>query len=275
MKTKHTPIGVLIIFLLLVNTAIVNAQEKPVIPAYVAVTTMHWNMEMEDFDMDKWKATEKEYLDKVTMKNEHVLSSSFYLHYFTADNSEVIYVRTYPSWDAIDKAVTRNEELEKLAWPNESARDAYFKKQGAYYSNEHSDEIYAPIPGAKLLPQGSKEDYITYVRKSHFAFPEDGSREDFMALRTEGNEKIIQKNEFIRAYYPNVHAWGSDRTEFMEAFYVDTLADLDKMLDRQGTLAEEAWPNETARTARNKKVSKYFTGIHGDFIYRRIGVLSK
>ena len=29
--------------------------------------------------MDEWKAVEKEFLDKVTMKNEHIMNASFYL----------------------------------------------------------------------------------------------------------------------------------------------------------------------------------------------------
>ncbi len=50
-------------------------------------------MEYEDWDMDTWKAVEKEYLDKVTMKNEHLVGASMLLHKLTPDNSELLYVR--------------------------------------------------------------------------------------------------------------------------------------------------------------------------------------
>lgn len=232
-------------------------------------------MDYENFDMDEWEAVEKEYLEKVTMKNEFIMSASIYLHKYTADNTELIAVATYASWDAIDKAVDRNAELEKAAWPDENVRKAFLQKQNTYYAGEHSDEIYAPLEGAKLLPTNTNKDYILYVRKSHFAYPKDGSGEEFKTLRMAAVKNVIHKNELIKGYYPNVHAWGSDKTEFIEAFYFESLDDLDKSAARGGELAKAAWPDENARKERGKKMSKYFTGVHGDYIYTLVSSLSK
>ena len=274
MKTNKLFFMVITAVLLLCNSTIALAQEEAKVPQYYTVTTMHWNMDYEDFDMDTWKAVEKEYLDKVVMKNEHLMGSSIYLHHTTPDNTELLYVQVYESWDAIDKAAERNGELAKEAWSDDEERKAYFKKRNAYYSNLHSDEIYATMSGAKVLQEPTK-DMILYLRTSHFAFPEDGTLDEFKTLRSEFNEKVIHKNELIKGYYPGAHAYGADRTEFVEAFFFDSAADLDKMFDRNDELRKEAWPDEVARKERGKKVGKYFTGVHGDAIYTQVYGLSK
>jgi hypothetical protein len=274
MKTKNQ-LWILFAIALLLNSTTSFAQgDEQERPEYISVTTMHWNMDYEDWDMDTWKAVEKEYLDKITMKNEHLMGASIFLHKLTPDNSELLYVQVYKDWNAIDKASKRNDELEDEAWPDEDARKAYFKKRGAYYAPEHSDEIYATMSGAKLVGEKS-DDMILYIRKSHFDFPEDGSFKEYKELRDEHLEKVVHKNEYIKGYYPSSHAYGSDRTEFIEAFYLDSMADLDKMFKRSGDLAKEAWPDAEARKARGKKVGKYFTGIHGDYVYGVIPELSK
>lgn|SRR5690606_2229919 len=259
--------------MLLLNFSIF-AQNEANRPKYISVTTMHWNMDKEDFSMDAWKALEKEYLQKVTSKNQYIISASYYTHLFTPDNSEVIYVQTYPSWEAMDKAAERNSELEKLAWPDENARNAFFKKLDDNFSVKHSDEIYAPIDGAMLLPQDNNKDLVMYVRKTYFTFPEDGSEKEFKEMHAENVAKVISKNPYIKGYYPNVHAWGSDKTEFVEAFFVDSLCDMEKMFDKNGELIGQAWPGDSGKE-RGKKWGKYFTGVHGDAAYTLVAELSK
>jgi len=274
--TTNRFFSALVVMLLLFNFQSIQAQDDaPEAPEYITVTTAHWNMDYEDFDMDTWKAVEKEYLDKVIKKNDHIMGYSIYLHQISPDNSEIIFVNTYASWDDIDKASTRNGELAREAWPDDDARGAFFDKQSAYYSPDHSDEIYAPMSGAKLMTEAPTKDLICYVRKSHFAFPEDGSNAEFQELRKGYIDNLINKNEYIKAYYPHAHAWGSDRTEFLEAFFIESLGDMDKMFERFGELSEEAWPDEAARKERGKKIGKYFTGVHGDTVYKWIHELSK
>jgi len=274
MKATKLSLTVITFFLLLFSTSMGFAQDEPERPMYVVATTLHWNMDYEDFDMDTWKAVEKEYLDKVTMKNELIMSSSVYLHRFTTDNTELISVQTFGSWDAIDKAGARNAELARLAWPDSIARRNYFQKRNAYYSNDHSDEIYATMNGAKPMAAPTK-DVILYLQKSHFAFPKDGSQKEFNALNKDYIENVINKNDLILGYYPSAHAWGTDRTEYLEAYFVDSMENLDKMLAKNGELFEAHWADEEARKEFNKKGDKYFTGKHGDYIYTRVFGLAK
>lgn len=261
--------------LLLCFSTINFAQEAQKAPQYIAVTTMHWNMDKEDFKMSEWKAAEKEYLEKVTKKNEYIMGASMYLHNMTADNTELISVQTFASWEDIGKFGKRNAELEKEAWPDEAKRKAFLKNLDSYYANKHSDEIYAPISGAKFMTAKPTKDMVLYLRKSHFAFPEDGTMEEFDKLRKEVNDAGVQKNEYIKAYYPHVHAWGSDKTEFIEAHYLDSLSDLDKMFDRSDELMKAAFPDTEANKTKRKAWGKYFTGVHGDYLYTYIYDLSK
>ena len=275
MKTTNQFFALIMTGLLMFSTISFAQNDAPQQPQYITVTTMYWNMDYDNFNMDEWKAVEKEFLDKVTKKNELILGASFYLHRYTADNTELIYVQSFANWEAIDKAGERNAELINEAWPNEDDRKAFFERRSAYYSDEHSDEIYATLPGAKLMTQAPTEDMVCYVRKSHLAFPKDGSGKEFNELRKEIVDNVINKNEYIKAYYPNVHAWGSDRTEFIEAFFTTSLADIEKMQERSNELIQAYWTNEEAQKAFGEKNAKYYKGTHGDYIYTFVAGLSK
>src|SRR5690606_38757540 len=234
------------------------AQENPA-PQYITATTMHWNMDKENFSMSDWKAAEKMYMDKVIKKNPYITAASFYMHRYTASNTELVYVQAYNSWADIENAQKKNEELINEAWPDEAERNRFFKDKDSYYKAYHSDEIYATLPGAKLLTESPTEDMILYVRKSHLAFPDDGSNEEFMKYHMMWVENVIAKNEKIKAYYPHVHAWGSDKREFVEAYLISSMEDLENMNQRNNELTEAAWSEEELKDM-DSKAGKYFTG---------------
>ncbi len=272
MKTTNRLSIVVLTMLLLFSTSIF-AQEEQKRPMYVVATTMYWNMDYEG-DGD-WKAIEKEYMDKVTKKNEHIMSARFYTHLLTENSTELMYVQTFASWEDIDKAGDRDAELAKEAWPEEEARKAFLKSKNAFYSINHSDEIYATLPGAKVMTEAPTKDMILYLRKNHFAFPKDGTMKEYNELSKEYVDNVFKKNEFIKGYYPNMHAWGADRTEFVEAFLLDSLDDLNDMLKRNGELTKEHWADEDKRKEFWKNSSKYFTGVHGDYVYTMVHGISE
>lgn len=272
MKTMKK-IGLVAVFGLLLLSTFSYAQDEKVYT--ITVTKMHWNMHLKDFSMDQWKAGEKEFLDKVTKKNEFIVSYEVLLHYFTEDNSEILLVTTYNSFDDIEKASKKTDELVKAAWPDEKVRKAYFEKLDSYYANNHSDEIYQSFKGAKLPKTNFDKEVLYYVRVSHFASPKDGTQKEFDELRNKHLENVFYKNEFIKAYYPNVHAWGQDNTQFTEVFVVENLSDLEKSLNKNTELFKELFKDETSRKDYNDKMGKYFTGIHGDYIYKLVPELVK
>ena len=265
-------LSLLLICLSIIYSGALVAQERPM---YLTVTTMHWNPDNKDFKMDDWKALEKEYYDKVTTKNELIMSQTVLMHYFTADNSELLWVTGYSSWENIEKAKERSSELAKEAWPDEGKRKEFFAKRSAYYTRKHSDEIYSTMEGAKLPTVKATEPLVYYVRKSHWAYPQDGNVEEAKALMNEYRENVINKNTYIRAYYPSRHAWGSDGRDFMEAFVVGSLGDLESSFEENQKLVKAHWPDEKQADEFFDKMDKYLDGWHADYIYRHVPELTK
>ena len=261
--------------LVLMAATVTTAQEgeDPKRPEYVVFNTVHWNMDYEGFDMDTWKSVEKEYYDKVTAKNEFIMGSGLFMHRYTSDNRELIAVNAYGSWEAIEQATKRTNELVEEGWPDEEARKAYFKKRNAYYSNFHSDEIYSTMDHAKPYAGGDAE--ILLLRTSHFKFPQDGSNDEFSATFKEFTENVLHKNEYIQGYYPSRHFYGADGTQFVEAFVVNNMAELDKVYERNNELFAEHWTSDEEKKKMGEMQKKYFTGLHGEAIYTIVPELSK
>jgi len=272
MKTMKSIFLAALLSLLLMSNKSVAQDDKSYL---VTVTKLHWNMDLKNFSMDEWKAVEKEYLDKVVMKNPFILGQEILLHNFTEDNTELLLVTTYENWGAIEKAGDKDEELVKAAWPDEKARKAYFEKRNQYYAHHHSDEIYATIPGGKIPKGNFDKDMLYYIRVSHFTYPKDGTDKEYKDLTKQYFDTVINKNDLIKAYYPNRHAWGADNTQFTEVFLVDSLGDLDTALNRNRELFKAAWPDEAKRKEFNEKLGKYYDGTHGDYIYKSVHELIK
>lgn len=242
------------------------SQEKQA--SYITVTTLHVNTSNPDLKREDWVKIEKEYFEKVIMKNPFILKSNVLTHYFTTDNTEVISVHLYENWDAIDKAWQKNEELIKAAWPDENTRKAFYEKRTAFYTGEHSDEIYAVLPDKKLLNKIPDKQMVYYVRKSKVVNPKDGSEKEFETLNKEFMDNIMYKNDVIKAYYTYQHAWGSKANEFIEVFVYDNFADIEKAWDKNDELAKSYWKDEAKMKEFGKKYGKYFSSTHGDYIYR-------
>jgi hypothetical protein len=148
-------------------------------------------------------------------------------------------------------------------------------KKDAYYAPNHSDEIYNAFPGAKNPPANFTKPMLFYVRKSHWNWPKDGTQKEFDELRNKYLSEVTYKNEFIKAYYPNSHAWGANNTEFTEVFVAESLADIEKGLQKNQELFKLAWSDEAKAKDFEDKYDKYFTGVHGDYIYRSVPELTK
>lgn len=267
MKTNKISMLGMLLFTFLLSGGVL-AQEAPK-PVYITVTTMHRNLDAPD--RKDWQKTEQEFYDKVTSKNDLIMGSEILNHYFTANNSEVLFVLVYKTWEDIEKSEDISNELIKKGWPDEKARKAFFDKQRSFYTTMHSDEIYNSVPsvGEKQLKTDSKEPMIVYVRKSQLSMNGQGKG------MKEFNEKVTFKNPYIKAYYPHRHSWGSDSREFLEAFLFDSFSDIEKAFDKDDELAKAAWPKESDRKAFFDEMNKAFTGLHGDYIYRNEPTMSK
>ena len=90
----------ILVFLFFIN---VKAQEKTdeFVPAIIVISTFHLVNDSEK-DFSDWKDIEQEYFDKITNKNEFILGSGAYTHIISPDDSEVLFVNVYGSWEDIE-----------------------------------------------------------------------------------------------------------------------------------------------------------------------------
>ena len=268
--------GVLFCTLLLSTGLFSQDEEKEEFKSSVlSVTTVHWNSDKTNGSQEEWDAIEKEYHEKVTMKNELILHANFLTHYFTADNSEAKVITLYASLVDMDKARDRTSELIKEGWPDEDARDAFFKKRNSYYSSMHSDELYNTLPGGVFMEEQPEDPMIYYVRVSHIDFPDDGSNDEIKALNKEFLENVTYKNDYIKGYYPSRHYYGSDSRQMVEVFVVNSLSDIEASFDKNTELINAHWPDEDARKEFFEKYDSYRTGWHGDYVYQNVPGLAK
>lgn len=189
-------------------------------PQFLVVTRVHFNPKS-GATLDQWKAHEKEIFEKVTLKNDLIVSSNVLIHYYTNDNSEVLFASTFRTWDDIEKAAAKDEELAKAAWPDEAKRKAFFDKATSFYTSEHSDEIRTILPNTK--PFTGTTEHIYYIRTSLRAFPSDGKPGETTELMNEYNQNVTLKNPLVKGYYPSRHRWGADGRDYVEAYVYSSL----------------------------------------------------
>lgn len=264
---KNVSFGMLVF--LFMFTAKANAQEAPkeeFKPVFLTVTTGHWSTDP-NVDTSDWLKTEQEYFNKVTKKNDLIIGSGYYTHYFTPDNSEILFVSVYKSWEDIEKANDITSKLIEEGWPNKEERDAFFKKQSSYYSPLHSDEIYTSWPLSKPLNTASKEPLIYYVKKNTRG---NGGGSGFK----EYFDNITMKNSFVKGYYTHGHRYGANSLDALEVFVFDKFSDIESSFDETAKLVKAHWPDEAKRKEFFEGYNKMFSG-HGDYIYQNVPELAK
>lgn len=247
-----------------------QSQEEDNGPVYITMTTTHWSDDP-NTDFSDWLDTEKKYFENVTMKNDLIMDSGVYTHYFTPDNSEVVLVNVYRTWEDIEKANEVNQKLIEEAWPDEDERQAFFDKQQSYYSRDHNDEIYQSMQFYIPEADKSSEPRLLYVRSSELSMNGEGKPENFR----EYYEKVTKKSKTLKGYYTHRHLWGSNSREMAEVFVFDKLGDIEDFFDEESDLVASAWEDEEERDTFMEDMNKLFTGKHSDYIYRTVPELIK
>jgi hypothetical protein len=120
-----------------------NAQTNP--ERIYHVTTWYMIPELDSTQRAERDALLKEYLTKVTMKNEFVIHQWNMTHFFTDDSREFLVITEMASLADIEKAFDRDEELEKQAWPDAQKRRDFLKKMNSYFTH-HKDAIFNGLP---------------------------------------------------------------------------------------------------------------------------------
>ncbi len=83
--------------------------------------------------------------EAVTKKNDKVLSSRDFVHYYTADSREYIVLQEFRTWQDIEAADKMNDELMAKAFPDQEKRREFNRKLGRYFGS-HGDRILTGRP---------------------------------------------------------------------------------------------------------------------------------
>jgi len=268
--TIKKSIGYLSMLLMSINPYLSNAQNDPQV---LVVTKVHFDRSSKS-TFEEWLGHEKEYFNNITAKNDLILGANVLVHYYTNDNSELLFVTAYHSWEDIEKADEKNNELARAAWPDSVKRSAFFDKQNSFYTSRHSDEIRSILPNAKILPVDTAVQ-IYNVRTTHRAFPKDAKPGEYRKLQDEYDQNVTMKNSLVKGYYPSRHLYGADSREFIESFVYGSLSDMEKSAAATEALVKAHWPDEAKRKAFLDKLDSYFEDWHGDEIYRNVPALRK
>lgn len=242
-----------------------NEQEEEFRPAIIVISTFHLVDDSEK-DFTEWKDVEQEYFDKITSKNEFILGSGVYTHIISPDDSEVLFVNVYGSWEDIEYGKQRTEELIEDGWPFENERDDFFAKQNSFYNGSRQDEIAISLPFQKDLITNSTEPLYYYVRKNKTGSGGSGYDEFF--------DNVIMKNDYIKGYYTYKQLYGNNTQDAVETAIFESLADFEASYDESVRLAKEHWSDEEERKAFFKEFRKIFNG-HGDYIYQNVPSMAK
>ena len=245
MKNSLSLFFVLFLSLIISNKARSQESVDEFEPVYMIVTTLHG---VENVDMNAWKEVEKEFFDKVTSKNDLIISQEVLINYFSPSLSDVKLITVYKSWDDILDVTEYREELIAKAWPDEKERDAFFEKQNSFYTNFHSNNIYTStkysIPLNDDEKKSTTQPFIYYEQTNILA---DYDGKDSFEVYKEYFTNITKKNKYLRAYYSYRYYLGSDSREFIEMIVVNSLADLDKMLKKNDALLKKHIPDAAKR----------------------------
>jgi len=82
-------------------------------------------------------------------KNEYVVSYKIIRHFWGKDNRDFLQIVEVKSWEDVEKANSRINELFREAWTTPEARKKYNDANNKYFTGKHSDEIYSEVVAPK------------------------------------------------------------------------------------------------------------------------------
>lgn len=87
--------------------------------------------------------------EKCLAQNEFVVSYKNIRHFWGHNNTDFIQIVEVKSWEDIEKANNKTNELFRKAWPTSEDRKKYNDANGKYFTGKHSDEIYSEVVAPK------------------------------------------------------------------------------------------------------------------------------
>ena len=81
--------------------------------------------------------------------NEYVISHKAVRHFWGHDSRDFVEIIELKSFDDIEKAFEKANELFRKEFTTKEARDAFNKAYSKYFTGKHSDEIYSEVVAPK------------------------------------------------------------------------------------------------------------------------------
>jgi len=82
------------------------------------------------------------YAENCFAKNEYIVSYKVIRHFWGHNNRDFLQIVEVKSWEDVEKANSRINELFREAWSTPEARKKFNDANNKYFTGKHSDEIY-------------------------------------------------------------------------------------------------------------------------------------
>lgn len=99
----------------------------------------------ENGSMAEFDSLTNQFQTKVWDKNPFVISHKTIRHWWGNNNRDIVGITEIKTWEDIPKAMQKNDELFREAWPTKEAQEKFNKAYNKYFTGKHSDEIYQSV----------------------------------------------------------------------------------------------------------------------------------
>jgi hypothetical protein len=89
------------------------------------------------------------YSEKCFAKNDYIVSYKVIRHFWGHNNTDFIQMMEVKSWEDIEKANEKIDELFMKAWTTSADRKKFNDAYNKYFTGKHSDEIYSEVVAPK------------------------------------------------------------------------------------------------------------------------------
>lgn len=243
-----------------------SSDKEQIKPVYVSISTME-ECKDANINFSEWVALEKEFYEKVTLKNDLIIGSGVYYSSISPNKSRVKIVTIYKNWEDVEKATLETDRLVQKGWPKEEARREFFKKQKSFYVCQQRDEIYMATPFTEEANVASEKPMVFYLKNNKKGEGADQFNEFY--------GKVNTKKPFVKGYFTHVNKWGAESNDAKEVFVYSSFKDVEEEYNENHKLISEHWPPNKDKTNEILKgYAESFNG-NGEFVYTNIPELIK
>jgi hypothetical protein len=226
-------------------------------------------------NLEERRKLEQEYFDKVTNQNKYIAGHEFLINQNEGGKNDIVIINTFKNWGDIEKSEILTEELIAKAWPDETARKAFFESLNSGYELSYSNDIYLSTLNEKKIDAAyakeRKEPMYFYIVINKLA---DYDNEDSRDAYEDYVNEVTFKNPHIKAYYARRHYIGSDSRDFIEMYIAESYDEIINSFDYDKELLAKLFPDQKSK---EDFIEIYGRGVESAsaFFYTNVPSMSK